>query len=522
MKTFKEKQFKILAVDDNPKNIQIIGSVLREAGYAVGFAFEGQQALTLLKDSTDYDLVLLDVNMPVMNGFETCKALRKNEKLKEIPVIFLTALNDPDDIIAGFDAGGQDYVTKPFNSKELLSRVKTHLDLKNSKDKLAEANQHLEKRVLERTKELNKAKLKAEESDTLKSTFLALMNHEIRTPLNAILGFSTIIAESNQDVDSLKFSQIIHAQTDLLLKLVDDIIDSAQIESGSMRISNETFSLNELLNELLVIYEAKSPSEVSLISKTPFEEIFINADKTRIKQIFTNLILNAIKFTPEGTVTFGYDVNKESEIVCFVKDTGIGISNENHHEIFERFTKLDSFSQGTGLGLSIVKNIVELLEGKIWIESELKKGATFYFELPFKIVKSANQKTISKNVIPGSPKKFTILIAEDEESNFIYLNELLDADNFNVIHAINGKEAVDQCARNKEIGLVLMDINMPVLNGYEATKKIKKINPELPIIAQTAYTLPENKEAAKEAGFDGFLSKPIKKSDLLEWIRIFS
>ncbi len=525
MKTTKEKQYKILVVDDNSKNIQVIGNILRETGYSVGFALDGSQALTLLQDSQDYDLVILDVNMPVLNGFETCKALRKNKKLKEIPVLFLTALNEPSDIVKGFDAGGQDFITKPFNSKELLSRVKTHLELKCSKDKLADANLHLEKKVIERTEELNKAKLKAEESDRLKSTFLALMNHEIRTPLNAIVGFSTIIAENNKDAGLLHFSRIIQTQTDLLLKLVDDIIDSAQIESGTVRISNEIFDLNELLNELLVNFEAKSPSEVSLISSAPLEEIYVNADKSKVQQIFTNLILNAIKFTPEGTVTFGYDINKESEepkLICFVKDTGIGIPTENHQEIFERFTKLDSFSQGTGLGLSIVKNIVGLLKGKIWVESELKKGAAFYFKLPFNIIKSANQKTVSKNAIPGSAKKFTILIAEDEESNFIFLNELLDADNFNVIHALNGKEAVEQCAKNNEIGLVLMDINMPVLNGYEATKQIKKINPGLPIVAQTAYTLPENKEAAKEAGFDGFLSKPIRKSDLFEWIRIFS
>lgn len=365
MEAFKEKQFKILAVDDNSKNIQIIGSVLREAGYAVGFAFNGQQALTLLQNSNDYDLVLLDVNMPIMNGFETCKAIRKNEKLKSIPVIFLTALHDSSDIISGFDAGGQDYITKPFNSKELLSRVKTHLELKHSKDKLASANLNLEKRVLERTKDLSKAKLKAEESDKLKTAFLELINHEFRTPLNAIVGFSKIIAERTNDSEMLKFSEIVLKQNNLLIKLLDDIIDSAIIESGSLSISNEEFDLNILLNELLAIYKSNCPPEVSLTFNSPLEEISINTDKLRITQIFSNLILNAIKFTPKGTINFGYDIDNESEITFFVKDTGIGISAQNHNKIFDRFFKLDSFSQGAGLGLSIVKNIVELLEGKI-------------------------------------------------------------------------------------------------------------------------------------------------------------
>jgi len=388
MEITKEKQFKILAVDDNSKNIQVIGSVLREVGYSVGFAFDGQQALTLLQNSDDYDLILLDVNMPVMNGFETCKALRENEKLKDIPVIFLTALNEPGDIIAGFDAGGQDYVCKPFNSKELLARVKTQLELKLSKDKLADANLNLEKRVLERTNELNKAKLKAEESDRVKSGFLALINHEFRTPLNTIVGFSNIIAERTTDSDLLKFSKIVYNQNELLVKLLDDIIDCAQIESGSLNLSNESIDLNKLIDELQIQLEKKCSSEVSLISNTPLKELFINADKLRIKQIFTNLILNAIKFTPKGTVTFGYNIDGKSEIICFVKDTGIGISTENYTKIFDRFIKLDSFTQGTGLGLCIVKNLVNLWGGKVWVESELKKGAAFYFKIPFKIVKT--------------------------------------------------------------------------------------------------------------------------------------
>lgn len=522
MKTIKESQFKILIVDDNSKNIQVLGSILREEGYLVGFAFEGRQALTLLKGSNDYDLVLLDVNMPVMTGIDACKALRKNKNIKQIPVIFLTALSDPEDIVKGFDAGGQDYVTKPFNSKELLSRVKTHLELKRSKDKLAENNLYLEKRVLERTKELNKAKLKAEESDKLKSTFLAMINHEIRTPLNAITGFSSLIAEANKDPNLLNFSKIVHTQTDLLVKLIDDIICSAQIESGNLFTSNEKFDLNELLKELFVLSETKCPSEIFIISNIPHEKIYVNSDALKIKQIFLNLILNAIKFTPKGTVTFGYEIDKESELIYFVKDTGIGISAENHHKIFERFTKLDSFSQGTGLGLAIVKNMVEFLGGKIWLESEPKLGSIFYFKIPSEIVKDINAPVAQKDTGATQKQKLTILIAEDEESNFIYLKEVLDSQNMEVLHANNGKDAVEQCADNKEIDLVLMDINMPILNGLEATRQIKKINPQLPIIAQTAYTSPEDIAKTREAGCDGFLSKPINRRELFHWIKKFS
>lgn len=526
MKQTKEKHFKILIVDDNSKNIQVIGNVLRNEKYEVGFAFNGQQALTLLQENNNYDLVLLDVNMPVLNGFETCKILRKDEKFKDIPIIFLTALNDSADIITGFDVGGQDYITKPFNLKELLSRVKTHLELKQSKDELAYANLNLERRVVKRTNQLNKAKQKAEESDRLKTIFLELMSHEIRTPLNSIVGFSNIIAEENKNDKLLKFSNIIYNQTDLLMKLVNDILDCAQIESGSINFLNESINLNKLLNELSNELEKNCSSDVSLISNTPIEEIYIIADKIRFKQIFINLILNAIKFTPKGTITFGYDIEGDNEIIYFVKDTGIGIPAKNHHDIFERFNKLDSFTQGIGLGLCIVKNLVNQWGGKVWIESELKKGATFYFKIPVKIIKtpSTKNKLVNKNsnVINNTNNVLTILIAEDEISNFMFLSEILEGNNIKIIHANNGKEAIEYCKNNKEINIVLMDINMPILNGYEATKQIKKAHPELPVIAQTAYVLSEDKMKAKEIGFDGFLSKPINKKKLFEYIEYFT
>ena len=196
----KEYIFKILVVDDNPKNIQVIGSLLREVGYSVGFAFDGQQALTLLNKTNDYDLVLLDVNMPVMNGFETCRAMRRNGNLMDIPVLFLTALNEINDVVSGFDAGGQDYITKPFNSEELLSRVKTHIELKHAKDQLKLVNQWLEEKVQERTKELQQANSKLEAAnrelqalDKAKSDFLNIISHEINTPLNGIVGFVDIL-----------------------------------------------------------------------------------------------------------------------------------------------------------------------------------------------------------------------------------------------------------------------------------------------------------------------------------------
>lgn len=521
MEKSEEKQFKILAVDDNTKNIQVLGSILREAGYSVGFALDGQQALTLLEKSYDYDLVLLDVNMPVLNGIDTCIAMRKNKRLKDIPVIFLTALNDPSDIFTGFKAGGQDYVTKPFNSRELLLRVKTHLDLKHTKDKLAESNLYLEKRVLERTEELNKAKLKAEESERLKSAFLSLINHEIRTPLSSIVGFSSIIAESNENPELMEFSKIVYDQNELMMQLIGNIIDSAEVDSGILEIHSKDFDLNELITELYNALKSKCKPEVVFNFNTPLEEISIHADRLRIKQIYSNVILNAIQFTSTGTITFGYKI-KGSELIGFVKDTGVGIPIDNQHTVFERFTKLDSFSQGAGLGLSIAKDLINLMNGEIWIEPESNIGTVFNFKVPIKIVKTTQPKIIPKKGTTNGTKKVTILVAEDEEFNYLYLYELLTKQNMNIIHALNGKEALELCINNEDIDMVLMDINMPILNGLEATKQIKEIKPQLPIIAQTAYTLSEDIIKTEKAGCDGHISKPINKDELFAWIKKFS
>ena len=367
--------------------------------------------------------------------------------------------------------------------------------------------------------ELVRAKEKAEESDRLKSAFLASMSHEIRTPLNSIIGFSNIIAESSDNPQLKGFSNIINKQNDLLLQLVNDILDFSKFEAGIIETTHQKFSINNIVEDVLNTFKLECPSNIELIPKKLADSLIITSDEVRLMQVFTNLISNAFKFTENGKITFGFDLDEHLEIRGFVKDTGKGIPKDKQSIIFERFTKLDKFTQGTGLGLAIVRFIIETMGGKIWIESEPGKGSCFYFKIPFKIdvpnnlkKKSKLQSDMSENISSGA----TILIAEDNESNFLYLKELLGRYELNILYAADGKKTVEMCKANTDIALVLMDIKMPLLNGYEATKQLKKIFPQLPVIAQTAYASNNDRIKAKEVGCDDYISKPIRREVLYE------
>ncbi|MFT5750000.1 MAG: signal transduction histidine kinase/CheY-like chemotaxis protein, partial [Ancylomarina sp.] len=369
--------------------------------------------------------------------------------------------------------------------------------------------------------DLKVAKEKAEESDRLKSAFLASMTHEIRTPLNAIIGFSNLIAMESSDPKMEEFSNIISKENDLLLQLVDDLLDFSKAEAGVLGLNVKTFDLNMVIDELFMMFTLKCQHDIELITKKASDFLIISSDELRIKQIFSNFISNAIKFTQKGSVTFGYEITGVSDIRCFVRDTGIGVPIEKQDKIFERFIKLDSFTQGTGLGLSIVKNLVNQMNGKLWLESEPGKGSSFYFQIPFSIEKWNNPKTKNETLISDTiitKSEITILIAEDDESNFCLLKEILRPHKINILHAFNGKDAVDLCAINNDIDLVLMDIKMPILNGYDASRQIKQLKPHLPIIAQTAYALMEDKNNAINAGCDDYISKPINSEQLISML----
>ena len=370
--------------------------------------------------------------------------------------------------------------------------------------------------------ELRKAKQKAEESNKLKSEFLANMSHEIRTPMNGIMGFASLLEDDDLSPESRRnYVQIIQNSTRQLLHIIDEILEVSKLQTRQVKKEDTKLNINEILMQCFSEFDRKAKNKgLSLYVKKglPDGAARIYVDGEKLHKIIDNLLENALKFTQQGHVEMGYN-RRRNKLEFYVKDTGIGISYDARELIFEQFSqedkKLSRSEGGLGLGLSIVKGNVELLNGKIRLESEKGKGSTFFVDIPYQPVNPVFSKKAGQ-ATRASSAQTTVLITEDEEVNYQYLEILLkkyDA-TIKVMHAINGKEAVDLCKKYPEIKLVLMDLKMPDMNGLEATRLIKKQNPDLTVIAQTAYTSLQNQEEAKAAGCVSFLRKPTRKVDL--------
>lgn len=375
---------------------------------------------------------------------------------------------------------------------------------------------------------LQEAKQKAEESDRLKSLFLSNMSHEIRTPMNAIVGFAEMLQDSDLDREQKnKFLEVIIKSGDNLLRLINDIIDISRIEAGQLKLDYSDCLVNETITDLETYFKQElyrqKKQHINLYTQLghPQSDFSLHTDCTRLKQVLNNLIGNAIKFTDEGFIEFGYKI-ETGNIQFFVRDSGIGIAADKQKLIFERFGQVqEAISRnlsGTGLGLTISKNLVEMLGGKLWVDSIPGEGSTFYFTLPMRLGSKHDKQTKElteehRNSLDLNGK--TILIVEDVDTNYFYLSSLLQKHNCRIIRATNGQKAIDICRDDKSIDLVLMDIELPVLNGYEATREIKKIRPELPVVAQTAFAMMGERERSKEAGCNDYIAKPIRKEELM-------
>jgi signal transduction histidine kinase/CheY-like chemotaxis protein len=368
---------------------------------------------------------------------------------------------------------------------------------------------------------------KAQNADNLKSSFLANMSHEIRTPMNAIIGFSQLLKETTITEVQQKYINIVCENSYHLQKLIDDIIDISRIEANQFTIVKEEFLLNDLLEGLRQVIEqyleTHNKKELKLEIKKPSENFVLFSDFTRLKQVLTNLLSNAVKFTEKGTIGLECSITKQG-ITFFVSDTGIGIEKEYLGEIFKRFSKIENpinekVFRGAGIGLSISKQIVELLHGTIAVESEPGKGSRFIVSIPAEI--SIRKAKPVARPLENAVTEFSgelVLVAEDEDTNYEFLSEILAEHKIKTIRANNGAEAVEMCKTVPEIRLVLMDIKMPIMNGYEATKNIKMIFPDLPVIAQTAFAMLSDKQECLKAGCDDYLSKPINSIELIKKI----
>ncbi|MBN2350885.1 MAG: response regulator [Bacteroidales bacterium] len=389
---------------------------------------------------------------------------------------------------------------------------------------ITERNQYIESLQLQKSK--------AETSDQYKSSFLANMSHEIRTPMNSIIGFTNLLSSNTVPEDQKsEFIAYIQSSGEMLLNLIDDIIDIAKIEAGEIKITKIECNINEILNDLERTFEGLrnklNKQHLELTQRVPEkQELHLRTDPFRLKQIFTNLIGNALKFTEKGSIEFGY-IFKDSAIEFFVKDTGVGLTSDELITIFERFKRTKSSEEqkisGTGLGLSISKNLVELLGGKMWVDSTPGKGTVFYFTLPYLRVAApvkSNKLTLARLQDYNFSNK-TILVVEDDLHSFSYLKELLKRAGATVVWAQDGETAVEMSKNNTNIDLILMDIQLPSLNGFDATKEIRKFKSNLPIIAQTAYAMDGDKEKSVLAGCDDYVSKPIEPQNLFAKINQF-
>lgn len=520
----KHEKLKILSIEDSIRDFEIIQELLEIADFdfemhRVENEKEFEKALSL----NIYHIILSDFTIPGYGAFEALK--KAIEICPEIPFIIVSGSIGEETAIELIKKGAVDYILKDKPEKLPYSITRA----------LEEAKEKKERRQAEL--ELIIAKEKAEESDRLKSAFLANMSHEIRTPMNGILGFAGLLKEPDlSGEEQQNYIKIIEKSGVRMLNILNDIINISKIESGAMEIVLHDININTQLDDIYNMFkpEVESKGFTFMVNKAfTNEDANIKTDGEKVFSILTNLIKNAIKYSEKGQIEFGYTAENKC-IEFYVKDNGIGIPKNRQEDIFERFIQADvpnrKARQGAGLGLSISKAYVEMLGGKIWIESnaledspEKITGSTFFFNIPCQKESIEIEKEAPKEMIrlEAKARKLKILIAEDDAISEEYISIMLKKFGKVIISAKNGIEAVAACRQNPDIDLVLMDIQMPELNGYEATQQIREFNKDVYIIAQTAYALRGDKEKAIAAGCNDYLAKPILACDLKEKINKF-
>lgn len=522
---------KVLIVDDRVKNIIVLEEMLADLDIELMRASSGPEAIEQA-NKHEFAIVLMDVRMPGMDGFETVENIRKDPLNELLPIIYITAFYNEDYYrVKGIKTGAVDFITKPIIPDILIGKVSVFI-------KLYKQRKNLEEEIVWRAqieKDLKKAKDLAEDATRAKQKFLSTMSHEIRTPLNAIINTVTLMKEEEPREDQVESLDILKFSADNLLQIVNDILDYSKIGAGKIEFEKVEFELRKLLMGVKQSfdYEAKRRNLLVEINMDKSIPAVVVGDSTRLTQILINLVGNAVKFTEKGSITIEAIPlkrhNSQIDIEFSIIDTGIGIPENKMDFIFESFTQASSSTTrkygGTGLGLAITQKLVELQGGFLQVESVVDEGSTFSFSLPFLVSDKTHveEDTLHKTAF-HSLKGLRVLVVEDNLVNQKIVSKYLTKWEASIEIAENGRIAVEMVAKNR-YDLVLMDLHMPEMSGYEATLKIRSMKgeyyKELPVIALTASVFLEDREKIFEFGMTGFITKPFNPKELFWTISPF-
>ena len=529
------KSSNILIIDDQLANIEVLEGFLLIQGYTSIQTTADPRKVIRIYQSFAPDLILLDLSMPHLSGFEVLQRLKPFVLANTyVPILVLTADITKEAKQRALSEGASDFLIKPFDLVEVGLRIRNLLYTKYLVQQLGNQNQILEDKVKERTKaleqnnfELIAARDKAEASNKLKTAFMNNISHEIRTPLNGILGFAPMAIDPNfSQSEKQEFLEILNLSGKRLMQTITDYMDISLLTSGNMDVIIKEFAPGVLVDEIQKHYLSlciKKGISLVIEKQDAFNLVAVKSDRSFLKKILSHLMDNALKFTEKGSISIGVSVNINF-IEFYVKDTGCGVSEEALSIIFEHFSQEDETTtrgyEGNGLGLAIVRGMVNILGGKITAESVKGSGSTFTFTIPWVEDISDSTLPLITGDVDTNARRPIILVAEDEPYSFLFFELALDKD-YEIIRAEDGEEAVELCTLITDIQLVLMDLKMPKMNGLLATQQIKKIRKNLPVIALTAYAETGIREKCLEAGCDEYMTKPVGKMELLEKIQEF-